>query len=170
MDAVGPELLTRLLDEHGAALVLYARQWCDTPEDVVQEALLRLIDQSEMPLNVVGWVYRVVRNAAISESRSARRRGRHEAVAAHGGEPWFEPADDRRLDADAATAALSQLPIEEREVIVARLWGGLTLEQIAELTESSKSTVHRRYQSGLAALQERLGVACPKRTKNCRRN
>jgi RNA polymerase sigma factor (sigma-70 family) len=165
MNAVGPELLTRLLDEHGAALVLYAQQWCDTPEDVVQEALLRLIRQAETPLNVVGWVYRVVRNGALSAARSARRRGRHEAAAAHRGEPWFAPAHGERLDAAAATAALKQLPIEQREAIVARLWSGLTLEQIAELTGASTSTVHRRYRAGLSALQERLGVGCPNRKK-----
>ena len=36
------DLLGRLLDQHAAALTLYARQWCDTPEDVVQEAFLKL--------------------------------------------------------------------------------------------------------------------------------
>ncbi|MHC4176344.1 MAG: RNA polymerase sigma factor [Planctomycetota bacterium] len=165
MNPVGPELLTRLLDEHGGALVLYAQQWCDVPEDVVQEALLQLVRQGEPPENVVGWVYRVVRNGAISASRSARRRGRREAAAAHRSEPWFDPSPSERLDAAAATAALRQLPIEQREAVVARLWGGLTLEQIAELTGSSTSTVHRRYQSGLSALRERLGIACPKKNK-----
>jgi RNA polymerase sigma factor (sigma-70 family) len=168
MTAVGPELLTRLLDEHGAALVLYAQQWCDMPEDVVQEALLRLVRQSKVPENVVGWMYRVVRNGALSASRSARRRGRREAAAAHRGEPWFSPSQGGRLDAETATAALKQLSIEQRETIVARLWGGLTLEQIAALTGSSTSTVHRRYQSGLAALRERLGVACPEKNKKKR--
>ena len=64
MNPVGPELLARLLDEHGAALTLYARQWCQTPEDVVQEALLQLIRQPAAPENLVGWLYRVVRNGA----------------------------------------------------------------------------------------------------------
>jgi RNA polymerase sigma factor (sigma-70 family) len=168
MNPVGPQLLTRLLDEHGPALVLYAQQWCDTPEDVVQEALLQLVRQAAMPENVVGWMYRVVRNGAISAARSARRRGRHEAAAARGDQSWFNPSQTERLDAAAATAALRQLPIHERETIVARIWGGLTLEQIAELTGTSKSTVHRSYQAGLSALRERLGVACPKREKKDR--
>lgn len=30
MSAVGPELLARVLNEHGSALVLYARRWCNT--------------------------------------------------------------------------------------------------------------------------------------------
>jgi len=163
MNAIGPETLTRLLDEHGPALVLYARQWCRTPEDVVQEALLRLMRQSSMPENVVGWIYRVVRNGAISESRSVSRRSRREAAAAHHGEPWFNASGSERLDAAAATAALGQLPIEQRETIVARLWGGLTFEQVSELTGASTSSVHRWYQTGVAALRERLGVACPKK-------
>jgi len=161
MNPVGPELLTRLLDEQGSALVLYARQWCQTPEDVVQEALLRLARQAVLPDNVVGWLYRVVRNGAISASRRASRRKRREAAVAHRGEPWFHASETARLDAEEATAALSELPIEQRETIVARLWGGMTFEEIAELTDSSTSSTHRWYQAGLSALQERLGVACP---------
>jgi RNA polymerase sigma factor (sigma-70 family) len=163
MHAVGPERLTRLLDEHGGALVLYAQQFCDTPEDVVQEALLRLVRQRPGPENEVGWLYRVVRNEAISASRSARRRSRHEAAAAHHGEPWFAPAPGERLDVATATRALKQLPVEQRETVVARLWGGLSFEQIAKLTGASTSTAHRWYQAGLAALRERLGVTCAKK-------
>jgi len=163
MSAIGVHLLTRLLDRHGAAMVLYARQWCDTPEDVVQEALLSLVRQTRVPENVVGWLYRVVRNGAVSASRGARRRKHHETAAAGCNEAWFEGAHDERLDADAATAALKGLPIEQRETIVARLWGGLSFEEIAELTGSSTSSAHRHYHAGLSALRERLGVACPKK-------
>jgi DNA-directed RNA polymerase specialized sigma24 family protein len=167
MSTVGPELLAQLIDHHGAALVLYARQWSETPEDIVQEALMQLVRQPAAPENVVGWLYRVVRNGAISASRAAQRRARREAAMAQRGEPWFIPTSGDGLDASVAAEALEQLPIELREVIVARLWGGLSLEQIADLTGDSKSTVHRRYESGLTALRERLGVTCP-RKKNFR--
>ncbi len=160
MDVAGPELLTQLLDEHGAVLVLYAQQWCNAPQDVVQDALLRLMRQRPVPENVVGWLYRVVRNGAISASRSAERRVRHESAAAHQGEPWLTTADGEQIDAVDATAALRSLPIEQRETIVARLWGGLSYEQVAELTDTSTSTAHRRYVAGLTALRERLGVRC----------
>jgi len=163
MQTVGPELLTQLLDEHSGALVLYAQQWCDTPEDIVQEAFVQLMRERAEPRNVVGWLYRVVRNGAISASRSASRRRRHEAAAAHRAEPWFKPSHGQRLDAATATLALEQLPIEQRETIVARLWGGLSLEEIAKLTGSSTSTAHRRYQAGLASLRERLDVTCQKK-------
>src|SRR5579884_781668 len=156
-----PDVLARLVDRHAAALVLYARQWCAAPEDVVQEAFLKLVAQRPPPDNPASWLYRVVRNAALSAGRTERRRQRHEAAAAAQAPAWFTAADAEGLDAEAATAALQGLPLEEREVIVAHLWGGLTFEQIAELAGCSPSTAHRRYVAGLANLRERLHVPCP---------
>ena len=52
------------------------------------------------------------------------------------------------------------LPADQREIIVARLWGGLSFEEIAQLAGESTSTVYRCYQRGLTALRERLGVSC----------
>jgi RNA polymerase sigma-70 factor (ECF subfamily) len=163
MAGIGPEILTRLLDEHGAALVLYAQQWCDTPEDVVQDAFLALVRQPVLPDNAVGWLYRVARNGAINASRTIRRRAKRETATAGRSEPWFHITLDDRLDAAEAARALRQLPIEERETIVARLWGGLSFDEIAQLSGSSSSTVHRWYQAGLNCLRERLGVECQKK-------
>jgi RNA polymerase sigma-70 factor (ECF subfamily) len=166
MAILSPEAVTRLWDQHSAALVLYARQWCDTPEDIVQEAFLLLVRQGAAPDNPVGWVYRVVRNRAINAARSNARRSRRETRTAAGSRPWFVSTAGDRLDAAAAAAAMAELPADEREAIVARLWGGLSFEEIARLSGSSASTVYRCYQRGLAALRERLGWSCPtKKTK-----
>lgn len=160
MNILTPESVTRLWDEHRSALVLYARQWCNTPEDVVQEAFLLLVRQAVAPENPVNWLYRVVRNRAMNAARSRGRQSRRETAAASRGEPWFTSAEGDRLDAAAATDALRQLPVEHREVIVARVWGGLSFDEIARLTEMSLSKVYRSYQRGLAALRERLDVSC----------
>jgi len=156
-----PEQLGHLVDEHAAALTLYARQWCSAPEDVVQEAFLKLVVQKSPPDNPVPWLYRVVRNGALMAARSARRRQRHETSAAARAPVWFQAPDGAGLDHEAAAAALQTLPADQREVIVAHIWGGLTFEQVAELVGSSTSTVHRWYVAGLSALRERLGVSCP---------
>jgi RNA polymerase sigma-70 factor (ECF subfamily) len=159
---MGPDLLGRLVDKHAAALTLYARQWCSAPEDVVQEAVLKLVAQRPAPQQPVAWLYKVVRNAALSAARSSRRRQRYESEAAARVPAWFVPTEGADLDAEAATAALQGLPDEQREVIVAHLWGGLTFEQIAGLTGTSSSTAHRWYLAGLSMLRERLGMPCPK--------
>jgi RNA polymerase sigma-70 factor (ECF subfamily) len=160
MQVMGPEVLARLVDEHAAALVLYARQWCPAPEDVVQEAFVKLAAQRRMPDQVAAWLHRVVRNGALSAARAARRRRRHEAEAAARTPGWFVPSPAARLDAQAAEAALRTLAPEEREAVVAHLWGGLTFEQIGELTGVSSSTAHRRYLAALEMLRNKLRVSC----------
>ncbi|MBN2216634.1 MAG: RNA polymerase sigma factor [Pirellulales bacterium] len=169
MDRIGPEKLDELLRRHGGPLVLYARQWCDAAEDVVQDVFLRLFQQTIVPDKIVGWLYRAVRNRAIDEARGEARRQRREGLVASNGEPWFKPTDGEGLDAPAVAAALEALPIDQRETIVARLWGGLSFGQIAELTGTSSSTAARRYQLGLATMRERLRVTWVK-TKNSRPN
>lgn len=152
--------LARLIDAHAPALLLYARQWCETPEDVVQQAFLDLVRQPAPPAEAVGWLYRVVRNGAIDASRSHRRRQRREAEVARSAGWFVEPAVEG-LDAEAAVAALQRLPLEQREPIVAHLWGGLSFEQIAAVAGCSTSTAHRRYTAGIEVLRSLLGVPCP---------
>lgn len=158
MEHVGPELLTRLLDELGARLVLYAQQWTTGPEDVVQDAFVRLSAQRPAPGDAAAWLYRTVRNGAISAARSSSRRSRHESAAAERRPAWFAAAEGEGLDAAAASEALAGLSIELRETLVLRLWSDLSFEEIARLTETSTSTAHRRYSQGLSELRARLGV------------
>jgi RNA polymerase sigma-70 factor (ECF subfamily) len=159
MGRIGPEILGRLFDAHAAALVLYARQWCDAPEDIVQDAFVALARQGSAPDRAVAWLHRVVRNGAIAAARQSRRRRRREHRAADpeaaAGGSGFAATDDR-IDAEHASRLLDDLDGETREIIVARLWGGLTFEEVARLRGCSLTTAHRRYQAGLARLQARL--------------
>lgn len=156
-----PTVLGQLVDEHAAALELYARQWCAAPEDVVQDAFLKLVTQRQMPRRVVPWLFRVVRNKAISVVRSARRRRKHETRAAERHPQHLFAREPAELDGADAARALQTLPAEQREVITLHLWGGLTFAEIGEVIDSSASTAHRWYLAGLNHLRERLEVSCP---------
>jgi RNA polymerase sigma-70 factor (ECF subfamily) len=157
--------VARLIDTHTAPLVLCARQWCAEPEDVVQEAFVKLARQSRPPTDAVAWLYRVVRNGAINASKMARRRQRRESAVARP-ERWFIEPEVDGLDAETAVAALQRLDPEQREVIVARHWGTLSFEQIAEVVGCSGSTAFRRYTAGVDELRKQLGVICPNRSSN----
>jgi RNA polymerase sigma-70 factor (ECF subfamily) len=157
--------VARLIDSQSAPLVLYARQWCDAPEDVVQDAFTKLVRQSRMPDDTVAWLYRVVRNGALDEAKKARRRQRRESAAARAVR-WFVEPDVDGLDAETAIAALERLAPELREVIVARHWGGLSFEQIAAVVGCSASTAFRRYTAGVQDLRNQLGVICPSRSSS----
>jgi RNA polymerase sigma-70 factor (ECF subfamily) len=162
---MSPHDFARLVDTYGPPLMVYARQWCRAPEDVVQDAFLKLIALGQPPREVVPWLYRVVRNGAMDAGKTSRRRQRREQIVARP-ERWFlEPAVDG-LDAETAIAALESVPIEQREVIVARIWGGLSFEEIAAVGGCSASSAFRRFNAGIDALRRKLGEPCPNRSSN----
>src|SRR5438552_3695533 len=142
-----PHEFTRLMNSHGPPLILYARQWCAAPEDVVQEAFLKLVALRQSPHAVVPWLYKVVRHGAIDSGRTAKRRQQRESAVARP-DRWFVENEVDGLDAETAIVALQGLPVEQREAIVARLWGGLSFEEIAEVAGCSASTAFRRYEAG----------------------
>ncbi len=158
MSELGFVNLVRWYDELGSALVLYARQVGDSheAEDVVQEVFLRLMAQRSAPRDVKAWLFRAVRNEAISRGRLRRRRRLREQRQAAGRVEMFEPREDDLIDARAAQAALERLDTDQRELVVLRIWADMTLEQIARTTGLSVPTVFRRYRAALAAIRKEM--------------
>ena len=76
-------------------------------------------------------------------------------------EHWFIETTLHGFDAAKAIEALKHLPGEQREIIVARLWGGLSFEQIGATAGCSASTAFRRYSAGIDSLRQELGVTWP---------
>ena len=148
--------LGRILDEHSRPLRLYASQWSRTPEDCVQEAFVALASQIPPPENEVAWLYRVVRNRAINELRANQRRAEREKIAAR----HFMTESQNQIELEESQAQLMKtldgLKPEDRELIVLRIWSGLTWAEIGELTGASSSSAQRNYVSALKLLKKRL--------------
>ena len=138
---------------------------CSAPEDAVQDAFLKLIALAAKPREVVPWLYRVVRNAAIDAGKADRRRQHREQAVARP-EHWFVETAVHGFDAAKAIEALKNLPGEQREIIVARLWGGLSFEQIGATAGCSASTAFRRYSAGIDCLRQELGATWPNPSPN----
>ena len=67
------------------------------------------------------------------------------------------PSDaDERSFRESLSAALTELPAEQRAVVHLKLWEGLTFERIAELLDIPPNTAASRYRYGLDKLRERL--------------
>ena len=153
--------LSECFTAHAPALALYARQWLDRwrAEDAVQEAFVRLILQRVPPRNVKAWLYRTVRNEAISQWRSSRSREARERRSASP-EACLESHDD----AEAVIRAMALLPAIEREILVLRIWGELGLREISELVGIPPSTVFQHYKSALETMRKWMDATCQKKT------
>lgn len=151
---------------YGPKLLLCARQWTRSAadaEDVVQEAFVRYWKhQRHLPGEPMALLVTSVRRAAIDLGRrEGRRAGREEQAVGDAGAPavWFESTledDERRV---AITGALQRIPAEQREVLVLKIWGELTFEQIATELGLPANTAASRYRYALAALRRELTAA-----------
>lgn len=157
---VDAELLGRLLDEHGPALALFAAQWTDAADDCVQEAFVELAAQRRIPENPRAWLYRVAKHRALNAARGSRRRRERETRVARERLVVKGRWSDDRLGALAVSEAIERLDPEERELVVMRIWGGLTFEEIAGLLSVSIATAHRKYQGALERLRRHLESPC----------
>lgn len=146
-----------LLDQQGAALALYAAQWLGAgsshADDCVQESLVALAAQSPRPANPRAWLFVKVKHLAMTAARSARRRTHHEQNA------WRERlrghgTQENLLQQRELMDALEQIEAGQREVIVLKIWGNLTFDEMAEVLGDSSSGVHRKYQAALAELRK----------------
>jgi RNA polymerase sigma-70 factor, ECF subfamily len=152
-DKLSAEDITRLYERHGPALVAYAcgfgLDW-SSAEDAVHGVFHRVLRSAgPVPENPAGYLYRAVRNAALNVRRDGSRQ---------------VPLDEssfihRGGDGGAALAlqkALGTLPEEQREVVIMKIWSGMTLDEIAKAQDAPLNTIASRYRYALQKLREAL--------------
>jgi RNA polymerase sigma-70 factor, ECF subfamily len=154
-----PEEWATWLDRHGPALVLFARQWAASrhdAEDVVQEAFVRFWRSRHRTTDPVAYLYTCVRRCALDSWRTQGRRSRREKLAARTlTQSYFAGPPDEDERRVAVEAFLRDLPDDQREVLVMKIWGGLSFPQIAETLGISANTVSSRYRYALDKLRAR---------------
>jgi RNA polymerase sigma-70 factor (ECF subfamily) len=145
-----------LYEAKAAGLVLYGRALGlshGEAEDVVQETFLALLQLPHQPDEPGHYCLRAFRNRAMNHHRGLWRRLALEWESVR----WFERGSNQHRDDDQAEAdamrRLAELPPMQREVIVLKIWHGLTFEAIGKLINVSPNTAAGRYRYGLNKLK-----------------
>lgn len=142
-----------LYEAKAAGLILYGRALglghCEA-EDVLQETFLALLQLERRPAEPEHYCLRAFRNRALNYRRTVWRRLTRELES----QRWFERDTGESADERRAMAALARLPREQREVIVLKIWNGLTFEAIGRLFEISPNTVAGRFRYGMMKLRQ----------------
>ena len=147
-----PAWCERLYHAKATELILYGRALGLSQaeaEDVVQETFLALLQRETEPDNPAHYCVRSFRNRALNYRRTFWRRLTRELES----QRWFERGPEESPAERAAMRCLGELPVEQREVIVLKLWHDLTFEEIGELLELSPNTAAGRYRYGLEKLR-----------------
>lgn len=141
-----------LYEARAAGLVLYGRALGlshSEAEDVLQETFLALMQKQEVPEQPEHYCLRAFRNRALNHRRGLWRRLTRELESRR----WFERAASETDFERAAMQCLADLPPEQREVIVLKIWHQYTFEEIGQLLELSPNTAAGRYRYGLQKIK-----------------
>jgi RNA polymerase sigma-70 factor (sigma-E family) len=159
------EVISDLFLAHHRRLVGLASLLVDnqqTAEDVVQEAftgLYRRWPRLRDPDNAVAYLNRAV----VNGSRDWLRRGRRAGTAMLRLVPASKERDSAEHDvvehqeADRLWAAVTALPMRQRQVLVLRYYLDQSEAEIAETLDVSRGSVKRHASRGIAALAREWG-------------
>jgi RNA polymerase sigma-70 factor (ECF subfamily) len=143
--------------ELAPGLVLFARQFARTSadaEDIVQDAFVRFW-RKEHSIENRALLFATVRSVALDVLRRDARRARREANASLEMEqstlPQFDFDDGSQRE---LAAAVDCLPVEQREVLVMKIWNELTFAEIGQALGISQNTAASRYRYALVALKK----------------
>ena len=161
---------------NGPRLLLFARQQTrngQDAEDAMQDALVKLakkVDDDSFVGGQEAWMpflYTQIRREAIDRGRKdTRRRKREECVVddakrlqtVEGGH-WFLDSNADGEQAELVELALKELPSKFAEVIVMKIWGERTFDDIGKALDISLHTAASRYRYGLEALRKKLAAS-----------
>jgi RNA polymerase sigma-70 factor (ECF subfamily) len=141
-----------LYHQKASELILYGRALGLShaeAEDVVQETFISLMQRTEPPEKPDHYCVRSFRNRALNYRRGLWRRLTREWES----QRWFERSAQESPLEPHAMAALQDLPSEQREAIVLKIWHDYTFEEIGDLLEISPNTAAGRYRYGLQKLR-----------------
>lgn len=161
---------------YGPRLLLFARQQTrngEDAEDALQDALVKLAKKVDEGVFVGGqeawmpFLYTQIRREAIDRGRKdGRRRKREEHVvddakglATVESGNWFLDSNADGEQAELVEKALKELPPKFSEVIVMKIWGDRTFDDIGKSLDISLHTAASRYRYGLEALRKKLAAA-----------
>jgi RNA polymerase sigma-70 factor (ECF subfamily) len=130
-------------------------------EDAVQQVFVGIFaigrDEIEGVEDVLAWLIRLTRNAALNDARGrVRSKAREAARAAIGGMggAGVRPVHSLRSDShDELLAAVGGMPDDAKELIVLKHVAGLTFDQMALSLDENRSTVASRYRAALEMLK-----------------
>jgi RNA polymerase sigma-70 factor (ECF subfamily) len=133
-------------------------------DDLVQTAIERALErrgQWRPGTRLDAWMFTIMKNAWIDETRARSRRGRHAAPpeAAESAPDPLAPSLELRLEADAIRRAVSRLPEDQRLAVALVLVEGLSYAEAAEVLEVPQGTLTSRLGRGRAALMAELAGA-----------
>lgn len=129
----------------------------DITSDIFMKAMERINQFDKSKGTFSAWIYRVARNTIIDHYRTA-----HPTDDIEEGIPFMSSTNiEREVEADVALEkvkeAIRTLKTDQQEIVIMRLWDGLSHEEISQILGMTESNVKQIFSRTIRKLREDFG-------------
>jgi RNA polymerase sigma-70 factor, ECF subfamily len=155
-----PEAFERFVHHFRSKVFRYSWLMCGQPDDaeeVAQETLLRVfqsLDQLREPERIRAWVFRIARNACLTQRRKSVFAPTEEVELHEDLAGSAEPPDRTLLE--VLDRVILELPASLRPVVVLRDLEELSTEETAHILDLTLDVVKTRLHRGRQAMRQKL--------------
>lgn len=143
--------------------VYYKTHHKETAEDLVSKIFMKALEKiksfSPDKGSFQGWLYQIARNTVIDHYRTQKKDANLEDV-------WdLQDKSDIARDLDVkmkvkeVEECLAKLKPEQRDIIIMRVWQGLSYKEIADIMDKSEGSCKMAYSRAVNALRQDMPAA-----------
>ncbi len=121
-------------------------------EDAVLSAILAVSELKQAPRDLAAYLFQVVRNKALHSNKHAARFTDESAMGNF--IDLSEQNGEQKVFSQQVLQQLSKLDGNQQQVLIMKLFGDLTFDEIASVTGEKPNTVASWYRRGLQKLKE----------------
>jgi RNA polymerase sigma-70 factor, ECF subfamily len=160
------EAFSELYDQYVEKIynfIYYRTHHKETAEDLTSLVFTKALENSQSFNSQKGslnsWLYQIARNSIIDHYRTFKFAEGIESAFDVSSNVNIEKDTDVTLQMEKARQYLNKLPKEAREVVIMRVWDGLSYKEIADLTGKSEASLKMLFSRSLSRIQANAPAA-----------
>lgn len=142
--------------------IYYKTNHTETAEDLTSKVFfkaLKNISKFDPETNFNSWIYRIARNIVIDYYRLKKEESNIDDFYDLDDGEDIEIDFDNKRKIEEVKKYLSNLKTEQREIIILRVWEGLSYKEIAEITGKSEESLKMMFSRVIKKLRKELPFA-----------
>ena len=157
---------TRLYDKYVDKIyqfIYYKTHHKETAEDLTSTVFIKALDNfdsfNEEKGSFSTWLYRISRNTVIDFYRTKKSNINIEDVWDLSGQEDIERDIDITKKIENVKDYLKKLKSEQREIVLLRVWEGMSYEEIAQITGKTEGSCKMMFSRSIKTLREEMPLA-----------
>lgn len=157
------EAMAELYDSYAAAIykfIFYKTMHKETAEDLTSKVFFKVLEKissfNSEKSSFRTWLYTVARNTVIDHYRTQKKNKNIEDVWDLSSKEEVDEIVENRLQLEKVQEALKDLKPEQREIVLLRIWQGMTYQEIAEAIGSTEGACKMKYTRAMKVVKDNI--------------